>query len=94
LFVSDWVFPVLRGEFEAAQVKELLRVVHTTQASIVLSSTWRESPAMQLAVATRLEAHGIAPPIACTTRVGNGSTRQRPAEIREWLDRHPAVTSW
>eukprot|EP00036_Acanthoecidae_sp_10tr_P016641 CAMPEP_0206297888 /NCGR_PEP_ID=MMETSP0106_2-20121207/6406_1 /ASSEMBLY_ACC=CAM_ASM_000206 /TAXON_ID=81532 /ORGANISM="Acanthoeca-like sp., Strain 10tr" /LENGTH=187 /DNA_ID=CAMNT_0053728571 /DNA_START=123 /DNA_END=686 /DNA_ORIENTATION=- len=89
-----WEFPVVAGEFGVPQMTQLARAVAASGAAIVLSSTWREGTASRLAVVRQLTAYGIPEPMGCTPRVGNGSTRQRPAEIRAWLDSHPEVVQW
>jgi hypothetical protein len=75
--------------FKPSCVEALRRIVVSTEARIVLSSSWRCTPETIAAVDTALAAVGIAPVIGCTPT--KKQLRSRVAEILNWLERNPAL---
>ena len=72
---------VLKEEFLATCMGALLQIIEATDASIVLSTTWRKTPADRAAVMAQLHAYGLA------ARVVGDTPRSgcRGGECREWL---------
>jgi len=76
--------PIVDGEFNAACLARLKRVVDAVPGTVlVLSSTWRQTPCMLRAANAALVAAGL-PAVSAVT----GSGESRAAEIRAWLDEH------
>jgi hypothetical protein len=75
---------VCTGEFHRQCMENLKDAVTKTGASIVLSSTWRESGRGRRAVDAVLASYGIAPHVGCTPSLGYAAGRDR--EVRAWLE--------
>jgi hypothetical protein len=78
---------VVEGEFLPECMKELKRIVDMCGASIVLSTTWRETEAGRAAVKQQLDKAGIpaSKVIGCTPHFESNS---RAAEISDWVSTH------
>jgi hypothetical protein len=101
---AGFVFRVVPGEFVPTCMAELKRIVDTTGASIVLSSTWRAEPYLVRAVDDQLAKAGFRPltkglseepwmPETLSPRMLSatsklGGTGERLKEIHVWLDKH------
>ena len=84
-----YVYPICAGEFLQDNMAALKAVVDATGASIVLSSTWRESDYSAAAVARKLAEHGIPPFVSCTpARQHVCGPARRGAECAAWLLEH------
>ena len=89
---EDATASVVCGEFNAQCMANLHRCIETTGASIVLSSTWRETAPQRRAVDAQLRLHSLPSTVACTPQLGN-LAGGRPAEILSWVaDNQP--TRW
>lgn len=90
----DGVLHSLYGDdiFQDSCCEQLERILRTTGASIVLSSTWRME-VQQLSMINAMLQRRALPPISECTEVLN-SECGRAEEITRWLDGHPEVTSW
>lgn len=88
----DGVLHSLYGDdlFRETCCSLLERIVRSTGAAIVLSSTWRTEPGKVAVINSVLMQKRLAP-VADSTEDLSGP---REAEICEWLDRHPAVRRW
>ena len=71
---------VCDGEFTPECMSNLKKIVADTGASIVLSSTWRETHPSRLAVLQQLAEYDIPPFVGCTPIHGSGSNA-RASEI-------------
>jgi len=69
----------------------LQRIVNTTRASIVISSSWRAGRELQ-EFQTSLERFGLGRSVIGMTPLTNGMSRGR--EIQLWLQQHPEVDSF
>lgn len=78
---------VVRGEFEEENMRAMRACVAECGASIVLSTTWRETEPQRRAVDQQLVKHGLPASIGCTPRLPllEGG---RPAEIEAWVREH------
>lgn len=83
---------VLQGEFVPRCLAGLKRIVRETDASIVLSSTWRETPAGVAAVNDQLARHGLPCLVGATACLSSCCTSRRAREIAAWLGEQPANT--
>ena len=86
----SYVPPMVEGEFLPECMNLLRDIIERTGASIVLSSTWRESPCQRRIVASQFQAHGISQHrlISFTPISPSSSTRTRSREIKEWIQVH------
>jgi len=76
-------------------MKELQRIVKSTGADVVLSSTWRTSPFTLKAVNEQLSAIALPHCVDCTPQLdGYGAGDTRVMEILEWLQHATNVSSW
>ena len=71
--------------FEAKCVDQLVAIVEATGCRLVLSSAWRQWPAMVLRVEALLASRGLEPLLGQTPSLVAGT---REHEIRAWLDRN------
>ncbi|KAH8073629.1 hypothetical protein JL721_2933 [Aureococcus anophagefferens] len=71
--------------FEARCVDQLVAIVEATGCRLVLSSAWRQWPAMVLRVEALLASRGLEPLLGQTPSLVAGT---REHEIRAWLDRN------
>ena len=82
---------VVAGEFEERNMAALARIVASTSATIVLSSTWRETGPQRRAVDGQLTKHGLPPHVGVTPSLqGDG----RAAEILAWAAAHGSGAAW
>lgn len=79
---------VLQGEFNSACMEQLARCVSQSGASIVLSSTWRETPPQRRAVDAQLVRYGMATSVASTCTLPLVAGGGRSAEILAWVEAH------
>lgn len=88
----DGVLHSLFGEdvFAEGCCSLMERLVKSTGATVVLSSTWRLEPENMVELNKMFQERGL-PPIAEKTL---DLLTHREAEICEWLDRHPEVSRW
>eukprot|EP00746_Dinoflagellata_sp_MGD_P122779 gnl/MRDRNA2_/MRDRNA2_57565_c0_seq1.p1 gnl/MRDRNA2_/MRDRNA2_57565_c0~~gnl/MRDRNA2_/MRDRNA2_57565_c0_seq1.p1 ORF type:complete len:278 (+),score=36.24 gnl/MRDRNA2_/MRDRNA2_57565_c0_seq1:76-909(+) len=97
----DGVLHSLYGNdlFRPTCMAHIDRILRTSGASVVLSSTWRTVPRSYNMVNETLRARGL-PIILDVTKDFNpkgdagGQYVPREVEICEWLDRHPEVQRW
>ena len=82
-FVDSEEYPCMRA---------LAAAVRDTLASIVLSSTWRETARGRRCVDAQLARHGVPAASGCTPTFGVGSAR--PHEILAWVERHRPTGGW
>jgi hypothetical protein len=75
---------VCKGEFTAPCMAALQRAVVTADASIILSTTWRRSPADRRAVLQQLQPYGLDTRVVGDTPHGGA----RGHECRMWLDEY------
>lgn len=89
----DGVLHSLYGEdlFRESCCALLRRIVQTTGASLVLSSTWRTEPGKIAVLNGVLRQWGMNPVVDRTKELDDFP---REFEICEWLDRHPHVARW
>lgn len=90
---SPQITRVVSGEFLPECLQHLCEILETTHASIILSSTWRETVAGQNAVNQELENAGIPNFVGWTPILGCGYGH-RGEEIRIWLNNNPNVTQY
>lgn len=83
----DGIAPVVKGEFDVECMQPLRCAIEASGASLVISSTWRETAPQARAVVRALAAHGIAAPVGATPRI-SVLAGGRPAEILDWVSRH------
>lgn len=84
----DFVYHPVTGEFDPDNMANLATVIKVTGASIVLSSTWRESDYSTATVARKLEEYGLPAIIGCTPLHDFDPARpqaRRGAECAQWL---------
>lgn len=84
---DDAVASVVPGEFNSQCMRLLAQCVSSSGASIVLSSTWRETAPQRRAVDAQLVSHGMRASVSCTPKmplIGGG----RAAEIQWWVEEH------
>eukprot|EP00906_Rhabdomonas_costata_P034651 RCo048736 len=90
LDIDGVLHPVTGGEcFLPCCMDRLRRIVETTGAQIVLSSSWRGIPTNVDHVNANLQEHGIPKVIGKTSK---GSRRAH--QIACWLEHHPEVTHY
>ena len=75
------VTEVIEGEFLPEHMALVKKIANDTDAEIVLSSTWRETPEDLAAVEKQFELHGLPKLVGCTPRAAC-----RAAEICIWLE--------
>ena len=88
----DGVLHALNGEatFDDSCMERLKRIVETSGAAIVLSSSWRQSDWGVEEVNSQLALRGLKPIVGCTPVWG---FRSRSDEILDWIHRsEPPVT--
>lgn len=90
----DGVLHSLYGDdiFQQACCQELERIVRTTGATIVLSSSWRTEPEQIAMINLMLAQRGLAAISDCTEVLD--SEHGRAEEITKWLDQHPETATW
>merc|ERR1711862_68064 len=71
-------------------MQRLHDIVKGSSASIVLSSSWRETEKNVQKVNEELRKAGLGPVVDCTP-VTAANFRSRTDEILDWLSRHPSV---
>lgn len=89
---------VLKSEFDTAAVENLKYLIEQTGARIVVSSVWRTVRCNNsyIAMATILAAAGLGKRgfLHEDWRTHPGGDSPRGENIKEWLSRHPEVTSY
>ena len=79
---SAHITEVIDGEFLPEHMALVKKIANDTDAQIVLSSTWRETPEDLAAVKKQFELHGLPKLVGCTPRAAC-----RAAEICIWLEK-------
>ena len=80
---EDAIGEVLEGEFVPACMRPLAACAAAVGAKLVLSSTWRETPAQRRAVDRQLIAWGMPATCDATPQLRGAG---RSAEVRAWVD--------
>lgn len=91
---EGYQFPVCSGEFSKECLERLASIIRETGASIVLSSTWRETPWQTAAVNRQLALAGIPPALDSTPVLPydpSNPGNRRGREIMDWVGRHAVV---
>jgi len=101
------VLPTIgEANFNSRALEALRTIYQETGASIVLSSEWRRTEELRIAIGIALRTRGLPQVRACTTtalkprpELKNANeviafTERRAREIGEWLQRNPDVKAW
>merc|ERR1712216_459944 len=81
----------VKGKFTPSCMQALARIIRTTGADIVLSSSWRTSEGAIAEVNKALSTHGLKAVIGCTPILAVA----REQEVCRWLDEHHGeVARW
>jgi len=73
-------------------MQRLKKIVDSSGAKIILSTSWRRTPQRKEAVNEQLRSHGIPTAIGITRIRHNEYLRHE--EILHWIKHHPATTHW
>jgi hypothetical protein len=75
-------------QFARAPMAQLVRMIESSGAAIVLSTAWRTIPEARMMVCSKLRENGLPAPIGRTPDYG---MMQRPSEILAWVEQNRPV---